>query len=48
MSARNSGTIIPQWREKTAALQDAQLDWRKLMNLQNRDCAAAIREVSAR
>ncbi|HYA18808.1 MAG TPA: hypothetical protein VEF06_15145, partial [Bryobacteraceae bacterium] len=33
----------PQWREKTAALQDAQLDWRKLMNLENRDCAAAIR-----
>lgn len=33
----------PQWREKTAVLQDAQLDWRKLMNLQNRDCAAAIR-----
>ena len=23
----------PQWREKTALLQDAQLDWRKLMNL---------------
>ena len=33
----------PQWREKTAALQDAQLDWRKLMNLQNQDAAAAIR-----
>jgi hypothetical protein len=33
----------PQWREKTAALQDAQLDWRKLMNLQNKDSAAAIR-----
>ncbi len=33
----------PQWREKTALLQDAQLDWRKLMNLQNRDCVAAIR-----
>ena len=33
----------PQWREKTALLQDAQLDWRKLMNLQNRDCAAAVR-----
>jgi hypothetical protein len=33
----------PQWREKTAALQDAQLDWRKLMNLQNRACAAAVR-----
>jgi hypothetical protein len=33
----------PQWREKTAVLQDAQLDWRKLMNLQNRECAAAAR-----
>ncbi len=33
----------PQWREKTAALQDAQLDWRKLMNLQNGDSTAAIR-----
>jgi hypothetical protein len=28
----------PEWREKTALLQDAQLDWRKLMNLANRDC----------
>ena len=28
----------PQWREKTGVLQDAQLDWRKLMNLQDRDC----------
>ncbi len=33
----------PEWREKTAVQQDAQLDWRKLMNLQNRDCVAAIR-----
>ncbi|MGD1073174.1 MAG: hypothetical protein ABSB15_23925, partial [Bryobacteraceae bacterium] len=33
----------PAWREKTAVLQDAQLDWRKLMNLQNRACAAAVR-----
>jgi hypothetical protein len=33
----------PQWREKTAVLQDAQLDWRKLMNLQNAECVAAIR-----
>jgi hypothetical protein len=33
----------PEWREKTAVLQDAQLDWRKLMNLQNRDCQAAVR-----
>ncbi|MBV9764001.1 MAG: hypothetical protein JOZ48_04070 [Acidobacteriaceae bacterium] len=28
----------PEWREKTALGQDAQLDWRKLMNLQNPDC----------
>jgi hypothetical protein len=34
----------PAWREKTAMLQDAQLDWRKLMNLANRDC---FREVAA-
>lgn len=33
----------PEWREKTAVLQDAQLDWRKLMNLQNPECTAAIR-----
>jgi hypothetical protein len=32
----------PEWREKTAVLQDAQLDWRKLMNLANRDCAGAV------
>ena len=31
----------PEWREKTAILQDAQLDWRKLMNLTNRDCFRA-------
>ena len=31
----------PEWRERTAVLQDAQLDWRKLMNLQNRDCFRA-------
>ncbi len=34
----------PQWREKTAVLQDAQLDWRKLMNLENRDCFRAVSE----
>lgn len=28
----------PEWREKTAVGQDAQLDWRKLMNLQNDEC----------
>ena len=34
----------PEWREKTAALQDAQLDWRKLVNLTNR---AAFEAASA-
>lgn len=33
----------PEWREKTALLQDAHLDWRKLMNLANPDCARAVR-----
>lgn len=32
----------PEWREKTALLQDAHLGWRKLMNLTNRDCFAAV------
>ena len=32
----------PKWREKTALGQDAQLDWRKLMNLQNADCRNEI------
>ncbi|HEV8039491.1 MAG TPA: hypothetical protein VGP62_11560 [Bryobacteraceae bacterium] len=32
----------PEWREKTAILQDAQLDWRKLMNLTNRQGFAAV------
>lgn len=32
----------PQWREKTALLQDAHLDWRRLMNLLNRDCAETV------
>lgn len=31
-------TDHPAWREKTALGQDAQLDWRKLMNLQNPAC----------
>ncbi|MGH9693277.1 MAG: hypothetical protein ACRD5Z_03965, partial [Bryobacteraceae bacterium] len=36
----------PEWREKTAAGQDAQLDWRKLMNLQNPECRKAVaREI---
>ena len=32
----------PEWRERTALLQDAQLDWRKLMNLTNRDAFQAV------
>lgn len=32
----------PEWREKTAAQQDAALDWRKLMKLTNRDCFEAV------
>jgi hypothetical protein len=32
----------PEWREKTALLQDAQLDWRKLMNLTNRSAFAEV------
>ncbi len=32
----------PEWREKTALGQDAHLDWRKLMNLTNRDAFAAV------
>jgi hypothetical protein len=36
----------PAWREKTAVGQDAQLDWRKLMNLQNPDCHREVaREI---
>jgi hypothetical protein len=36
----------PEWREQTAAGQDAQLDWRKLMNLQNPECRkAAAQEI---
>ncbi len=42
----------PEWREKTAVLQDAALDWRKLMNLANRDCfravAGGVRELLGR
>ena len=42
----------PEWREKTALLQDAELDWRKLMNLTNRDCfrdvAAGVKELVSR
>ncbi|HMD47711.1 MAG TPA: hypothetical protein VKG79_01380, partial [Bryobacteraceae bacterium] len=32
----------PEWREKTGILQDAQLDWRKLMNLSNPECSVAV------
>jgi hypothetical protein len=34
----------PQWREKTATLQDAALDWRRLMNLTNPECARAVKK----
>ena len=34
----------PEWREKTAILQDAHLDWRKLMNLANPDCRQEVAE----
>ncbi|HEY7338360.1 MAG TPA: hypothetical protein VH639_25970 [Bryobacteraceae bacterium] len=34
----------PDWREKTALLQDAQLDWRKLMNLQHPETFQAAAE----
>jgi len=38
----------PEWREKTGVGQDAQLDWRKLMNMQNPDCVRAVSaEISA-
>jgi hypothetical protein len=38
----------PAWREKTALGQDAQLDWRKLMNLQNPDChREVVKEIGA-
>jgi hypothetical protein len=32
----------PEWREKTALLQDAQLDWRKLVNLTSRPAFHAV------
>ncbi len=34
----------PQWREKTARLKDAAVDWRLLMNLENPDCRRAVQE----
>ncbi|HUQ95731.1 MAG TPA: hypothetical protein VM120_28895 [Bryobacteraceae bacterium] len=33
----------PEWREQTASGADAHLDWRKLMNLRNPGCAAAVK-----
>ncbi len=38
----------PAWREKTALGQDAQLDWRKLMNLQNPDCRREVEKEIGR
>ncbi len=42
----------PEWREKTALQQDAALDWRKLMNLTNRDAfraaSAGVRDLIGR
>lgn len=42
----------PEWREKTAVLQDAHLDWRKLMNLANPRCfhtvARGVRDLVGR
>jgi len=35
-------TDHPEWREKTALLQDAQLDWRKLINLSRPEAFAAV------
>ncbi len=32
----------PEWREKTAYLKDAQIDWRFLMNLANEDCRKQV------
>jgi hypothetical protein len=32
----------PEWREKTARLKDAHVDWRLLMNLVNPDCRRAV------
>jgi hypothetical protein len=34
----------PAWREKTALLRDARVDWRLLMNLMNPDCRRAVAE----
>jgi len=34
----------PEWREKTALLKDANVDWRLLMNLLDPDCHRAVAE----
>ncbi len=34
----------PAWREKTASLRDAAVDWRLLMNLANPECRSAVAE----
>jgi hypothetical protein len=34
----------PAWREKTARLKNAHVDWRLLMNLENPDCQRAVLE----
>ncbi|MCC6292195.1 MAG: hypothetical protein IT164_06070 [Bryobacterales bacterium] len=42
----------PEWREQTAIGQDAHLDWRRLMNLQNpgakREIASGLRNLATR
>ncbi|HVW09257.1 MAG TPA: hypothetical protein VHC90_11785 [Bryobacteraceae bacterium] len=38
----------PEWREKTAILQDAHLDWRKLMNLRNPEARAEVEKGARR
>ena len=48
MSARSSGPIIPNGARKPPLLQDAQLDWRKLMNLQNPDAPPRSAQGSKR
>jgi tetratricopeptide (TPR) repeat protein len=35
----------PEWREKTALKQDARIDWRKPMNLQNPACSRAAAKL---
>lgn len=35
----------PDWREKTGLNRDAEVGWRKLMNLQNADCSGAAAKL---